>query len=169
LTLGPLRRVTTDLDHVDAIMLPMPERCARLEPDAHPERDLAVLEHLELRLPPEASTLLSGRADGSFAIRGWARSADGAPPDPLVCLALLDAFPPVSYTFGRYGSAPTLHATTYMRNRAAPGWVRGERRGRALVDGYFDEVVTLRDATGVLVAQSQRMALFPPSEKQRRR
>jgi hypothetical protein len=152
-----------DVDNAPLLELPSPDQCSRIWVDSMPGTALTLMEHVEIRLAPEFVNLLRGRPDGSLALRGWARMVDQRDPDPLVCLLAVDAFPPVTYTIGRYGWAPTVQLTTYLRTLPAPGWLRAELRGRVLSGGWFDEDCILRDSTGRLVAQSRQLARLPRS------
>ena len=150
-----------DVDLAPTVELPSPDQCTKIYPNMLSGTYLGLMEHVDLRLAPEFATLLRGSPDGSLALRGWARMMDGRDPDPLVCLLAVDAFPPVTFTLGRYGWAPTVQLTTYLRTLPAPGWLRAELRGRALAGGWFDEDCTLRDGGGKLVAQSRQIARIP--------
>ncbi len=150
-----------DVDHAPTIELPSPDQCTKIRPDMMKGTHLGLMEHVDIRLAPEFANLLRKSADGSLALRGWARMVDGRDPDPLVCLLAVDAFPPVTFTIGRYGWAPTVQLTTYLRMLPAPGWLRAELRGQVLAGGWFDEGCTLRDSAGTLVAQARQMARVP--------
>lgn len=150
-----------DVDMATVVDLPSPDQCTKIQPDTLRDSHLGLMDHVDIRLAPESATLIRGRPDGSFALRGWARMSDGRDPDPLVCLLAVDAFPPVTFTLGRYGWAPTVQLTTYLRTLPAPGWLKAELRGRVLAGGWFDEDCTLRDAKGRLVAQSRQLARVP--------
>lgn len=167
-TASTLESRPADVDHCKQIHLPPPERCTRLEADSLRDRRLNVLEQVELRLAPECITVLHGSADGSFTLRGWLRMADGTDPDPLICLAVIDAFPPVSYTIGRYGWAPTVQMTSYVRDMPAPGWLRAEKRGRLLANGWIDDSCTMRDSAGKVVAQAHQLVRLPRPPKKAR-
>jgi hypothetical protein len=150
-----------DVDNAATIELPSPDQCTKIRPDMLKGRHLGMMDHVDIRLAPEFATLLRGSPDGSLALRGWARMADGRDPDPMVCLLAVDAFPPVTFTIGRYGWAPTVQLTTYLRALPAPGWLRAELRGRVLAGGWFDEDCVLRDSAGRLVAQARQIARVP--------
>ncbi|MGH3544635.1 MAG: acyl-CoA thioesterase domain-containing protein [Mycobacteriales bacterium] len=93
---GTLEGKPADMDMSVSADVPSPDQCTRIESDTLRGRRLPLMDRVEIRLAPECIPLLRGQGDGSFALRGWARlveSTDG--PDPLDCLALVDAFPPV--------------------------------------------------------------------------
>jgi hypothetical protein len=150
-----------DVDVAPVVDLPSPDQCAPIRSDTLRDSHLGLMDHVDIRLAPESATLIRSRPDGSFALRGWARMADGSDPDPLVCLLVVDAFPPVTFTLGRYGWAPTVQLTTYLRALPAPGWLKAELRGKVLSGGWFDEDCTLRDSKGRLVAQARQIARVP--------
>ena len=150
-----------DVDMATVVDLPSPDQCTKIRQDTLRDTHLGLMDHVDIRLAPESATLIRGRPDGSFALRGWARMSDGRDPDPLVCLLVVDAFPPVTFTLGRYGWAPTVQLTTYLRTLPAPGWLKAELRGRVLAGGWFDEDCTLRDAKGRLVAQARQLTRVP--------
>lgn len=150
-----------EVDMAPLVDLPSPDQCTQIRSDNLRDSTLGLMDHVDIRLAPESATLIRGRPDGSFALRGWARMADGRDPDPLVCLLVADAFPPVTFTLGRYGWAPTVQLTTYLRTLPAPGWLKAELRGRVLASGWFDEDCTLRDSKGRLVAQARQICRVP--------
>lgn len=162
---GILDNRPADVDMAPVVDLPPPEQCTKIQSDALPGSTLGLMEHVDIRVAPEFATLLRGRPDGSFALRGWARMADGRDPDPLVCLLAVDAFPPVTFTLGRFGWAPTVQLTTYVRSLPEPGWLKAELRGRVLASGWFDEECVVRDSRGHLVAQSRQIARMPRQVK----
>jgi len=154
---------------------PPPDDCARVPAVLPGGGQVRLMDRVECRLTPESAGILRGAPDGSLSLHGWVRmalqAADGSPlegwagtpvdPDPLVCLLGVDAFPPVTFTLGRYGWAPTVQLSTYLRALPEPGWLRAELRGTLLADGWFDEECTLWDSAGRLVAQSRQLARSP--------
>ncbi len=158
---GTLEGKPADMDMSVSADVPPPDRCTRIESDTLRGRTLPLMDRVEIRLAPECIPLLRGQGDGSFALRGWARLLDDSESDALGCLALADAFPPVTFTLGRHGSAPAVQLTTYLRCRPVPGWLRGELRGRVLGSGWFDQECTLRDTAGNVIAQSHQLVRVP--------
>ncbi|HEX3733093.1 MAG TPA: thioesterase family protein [Mycobacteriales bacterium] len=159
--IGTLEGKPADMDMSVAADVPSPDRCARIEYDSVRGRRLPLMDRVEIRVAPECIPLIRGHGDGSFAVRGWARFADGGQLDALGCLALADAFPPVTFTLGRHGSAPTVQLTTYLRAKPVDGWLRGELRGRVLGGGWFDQECTLRDTVGNVIAQAHQLVRVP--------
>lgn len=154
---------------------PPPEECVRVPATLPGGGTVGLMDRVECRLTPDSAGILRGAPDGSLTLHGWVRlalhGADGSPldgsagtsvdPDPLVCLLGVDAFPPVTFTLGRYGWAPTVQLSTYLRALPEPGWLQAELRGGLLADGWFDEGCTLWDSAGRLVAQSRQLARAP--------
>lgn len=166
LTAATLPRRAPDVDMAPQIDLPPPDRCEPLTTDTLRGNKLAILDHVELRLPPECIHVMRGAPDGSFTLRGWLRltagSKDPSTVDPaLGLLVAADAFPPVTFTVGRYGWAPTVQLTSYLRAIPSPGWLRAEKRGRLLAGGWLDEECTIRDSAGTLVLQFHQLSRVP--------
>jgi hypothetical protein len=158
---GTLEGKPADMDMSVSADVPSPDRCTRIESDMLRGRNLPLMDRVEVRLAPECIPLLRGQGDGSFALRGWARLVGDDEPGALGCLAIVDAFPPVTFTLGRHGTAPTVQLSTYLRARPVPGWLRGELRGRVLGSGWFDQDCTLRDTAGNVIAQSHQLVRVP--------
>lgn len=98
---------------------------------------------------------------GPPVLRGWARTRD-EPVDALFALLAGDVLAPTVFNLtGRFGWAPTVQLTALLRARPAPGWLRLESRTTAVAGGWFDEDVTVIDATGRLVCQARQLALAP--------
>lgn len=98
---------------------------------------------------------------GPPLLRGWARTRD-EPVDVLFALLAGDALAPTVFNLtGRFGWAPTVQLTALLRARPAPGWLRLESRTTAVAGGWFDEDVSVIDATGRLVCQARQLALAP--------
>ena len=81
-----------------------------------------------------------GEPNDSGVLSAWFRLEDGREPDPLSLLLVVDALPPVMFTYGRLGWAPTLELTAHVRAKPAPGWLRGaprdpQHRGRHVRGG----------------------------------
>ncbi|NUS73108.1 MAG: thioesterase family protein [Corynebacteriales bacterium] len=155
----------SDVDMSRPIELPPPDRCTRIESTTLRDRHLGVLDHVDLRLAPECISVLRGGADGSFTIRGWVNMADGRDFDTPTLIRILDAFPPATYTIGRFGWAPTIQRTTYLRNLPTQGWLRAERCGRVLAGDVLDEECIMRDSAGVVIAQTHQLIKMPRKMK----
>lgn len=154
---GELLDQAPDVDMSVHVDLPSAERCMRIEVDTLADAPLPLMERFDIRLAPECVPVLRGQGDGSFALRGWARLANGEDPDPYTCLVAVDAFPPVTFTLGWHQWVPTVQLSTYIRALPSPGWLRAELRGRVMAQGWLDEECTMRDASGKIVAQAHQL------------
>jgi acyl-CoA thioesterase len=136
-----------------------PEESFRVPADTGTGVRVGLMDHIDLRITPAAAKSLAG--DGSLHVTGWFRAGEGVEPDPVLCVLASDAFAPVTFTLGRYGWAPTVQLSTYLRALPAPGWLQAEVRGSLVADGWFDEECALYDSAGRLVAQSRQIARAP--------
>ncbi|MEV0582293.1 thioesterase family protein [Nonomuraea sp. NPDC050310] len=137
--------------------LPPVEECLRL-PDPKPESGMTLNAQMDLRFDPPSIGWLRGEPTGRPESRAWFRMAEPQDPDPFVLALAVDALPPVVFSAGLRGWAPTVDLTWHLRALPAPGWLSLSGSGRLIADGWFDEEVEVRDATGKLVAQSRQLA-----------
>ncbi|GAA5145241.1 thioesterase family protein [Nocardioides marinquilinus] len=163
-TFGDLGRQADDV-RTTAVRpdLPPPEECVSHR-DATPEEFLdasPLLRRFDLRFDPAALGWARGRPDDSGVLTAWFRLEDEREPDPLALLLAVDALPPVTFTFGAMGWAPTLELTAHVRARPAPGWLLVTHRTRNMAGGLFEEDCEVWDAAGRLVAQSRQLARLP--------
>ena len=70
----------------------------------------------------------------------------------------LDALPPVTFTFGALGWAPTIAFSGHIRSRPAPGWLRMRITTRNVIGGLFEEDAIIWDSRDRVVAQSRQLA-----------
>lgn len=146
-----------------------PPRIAGPDDSVHPTPDVPgpfrppeLTRRVELRLEPRHVGFAVGQPDGDPTVAGWARLADGSPPDPLALLLIADAFPPAIFNSGLpLGWVPTLHLHVQVRRRPAPGWLAGRFTTRVLDGERIEEDGELWDADGHLVASSRQLALAP--------
>jgi hypothetical protein len=54
-----------------------------------------------------------------------------------------------------------VQLTALLRAHPAPGWLRIEARASTVSGAWFDEDVTVVDATGRLICQARQLALTP--------
>jgi acyl-coenzyme A thioesterase PaaI-like protein len=110
----------------------------------------------------DAATFAFARGEQAPPVlRGWARPRD-EPVDVLFALLAGDILPPVVFNVaGRFGWAPTVQLTALLRARPADGWLRLESRSTVVAGTWFDEDVTVLDASGRLVCQARQLALAP--------
>ncbi|NUW41564.1 thioesterase family protein [Nonomuraea rhodomycinica] len=138
-------------------VMPRPEDCVRL-PDPKPESGMTLNAQLDMRFDPPTIGWLSGRPTGRPESRAYFRMAEPQDPDPYVLALAVDALPPVVFSAGARGWAPTVDLTWHLRALPAPGWLTLIGSGRLVSGGWFDEEVEVRDSRGRLVAQSRQLA-----------
>lgn len=165
-TYGDLERLATGADDLLATAtppdLPEPEDCIP-NTVAVPTGLAAatLLQRFEMRFHPDDVGWATGRPGNSGRMRAWFRLEDDRDPDPLSLLLVLDALPPVTFTFGAMGWAPTIELTAHVRAVPEPGWLRVTHASRTMAGGLFEEDCEVFDVTGRLVAQSRQLARMP--------
>ncbi|MGW4473581.1 thioesterase family protein [Nonomuraea sp. NPDC004354] len=151
----------TDVEpiYADKSVIGMPDiaECGTL-PDPKPESGMTLNAQLEMRFDPPTIGWLHGRPTGRPEARAYFRMAEPQDPDPFVLALAVDALPPVVFSAGQRGWAPTVDLTWHLRALPAPGWLTLLGSGRLVADGWFDEEVEVWDSAGRLVAQSRQLA-----------
>ncbi|MFG2073603.1 Thioesterase-like superfamily protein [Nonomuraea maritima] len=140
-----------------AYEMPPVERCVKL-PDPKPESGMTLNAQMELLFDPPTIGWLKGESTGRPESRAYFRMTEPQDPDPYVLALAVDALPPVVFSAGGRGWAPTVDLTWHLRALPAPGRLTLLGSGRLVADGWFDEEVEVRDSTGRLVAQSRQLA-----------
>ncbi|MCC5574044.1 thioesterase family protein [Microtetraspora sp. AC03309] len=137
----------------------MPDRadCVRF-PSPKPESNMTLSAQIELLFDPSSIGWLRGAPSGRPESRAYFRMAEPQDPDPYVLALAVDALPPVVFSAGARGWAPTVELTWHLRALPAPGWLTLLGSGRLISDGWFDEEVEVWDSAGRLVAQSRQLA-----------
>ncbi|WP_425343078.1 thioesterase family protein [Nocardia wallacei] len=134
------------------------------EPGSPMGRIVNVAQAASVAIDPEWAVFLKGER-GEPRLRLWIRPRPGDEQDPDVAayFAMMagDMSPPVPANLGRFGWAPTVQLTTYLRRRPAPGWLRVIATAQEIGAGMFDEDQLVLDATGAVVAQTRQLALIP--------
>lgn len=142
-----------------ALMTPDPP--PGLEPigPGHPMADIVHLAHgCDIR---PSLTTMAPRADGGPpVIEYWVRPRDGAP-DVLFALLCGDVSAPVTFGVNRFGWAPTVQLTAYLRARPADGWLRVMCTTMQIGQDWFDEDHLVVDCQGRIIVQSRQLALVP--------
>lgn len=138
---------------------PMPpiEECRPL-PAPRPESNMPFNSQVELLFDPPTIGWYKGTPTGRPEMRAYFRLAEPQDPDPFVIALAVDALPPVVFSAGARGWAPTVELTWYLRALPAPGWLTVTGSGELIAEGWFDENVEVRDSAGRLVAQSRQLA-----------
>ncbi|MEU9886525.1 thioesterase family protein [Sphaerisporangium sp. NPDC051011] len=140
-----------------AVAMPPVEECVTL-PEPKPESNMTFSARMELRFDPPTIGWLHGEPTGRPESRAYFRMAEPQDPDPFVLALAVDALPPVVFSAGSRGWAPTVELTWHLRALPAPGWLTLIGHGRLIRDGWFDEDVEVWDSAGHLVAQSRQLA-----------
>ncbi|TDD43869.1 thioesterase family protein [Nonomuraea terrae] len=137
--------------------MPPIEQCVKL-PDPKPQSGMTLNAQVEVLFDPPTIAWLKGEPTGRPESRAYFRMTEPQDPDPYVLALAVDALPPVVFSAGGRGWAPTVDLTWHLRALPAPGWLTVLGGGRLVADGWFDEEVEVRDSTGRLVAQSRQLA-----------
>jgi len=156
-TTATLSGATPDWTDEPSTVMPPIERCVSL-PAPKDASNLTFSAQVELAFDPPTVGWLDGRPTGRPEARAYFRLAEPQDPDPYVLALAVDALPPVVFSAGARGWAPTVDLTWHLRALPAPGWLTLLGGGRLISDGWFDEEVEVWDSAGRLVAQSRQLA-----------
>lgn len=94
-------------------------------------------------------------------------------PCPLAALGPQcgDVSAPVTFGVNRFGWAPTVQLTAYLRALPADGWLRVSPRKLGaqcttvqIGQDWFDEDHIVVDCEGHIVVQSRQLAMVPPAQ-----
>lgn len=137
--------------------------CAPLDASLPDGRAVEIRDHVEVRLDPATAGFTEGRPSGHGELRGWVAlrghdEAPGAAGDPAVLLFALDSFPPATFDIAYSGWVPTLALSAYIRALPAPGPLQVLQRAQLVQSDLVDEVCTVWDSSGRLVAQGTQLA-----------
>jgi hypothetical protein len=109
-------------------------------------------------------TTLEPRSDGGPpVIEYWVRPK-GVAPDPLFALLCGDVSAPVTFGVNRFGWAPTVQLTAFLRTLPADGWLRIVCTTVQIGQDWFDEDHIVVDCEGHIVVQSRQLAMVPPPQ-----
>ncbi|MER5648881.1 thioesterase family protein [Streptosporangium sp. NPDC002524] len=156
-TTATLGDAAPDWTDEPSVAMPPIEECVSL-PAPKAESNMTLNAQMELVFDPPTIGWLDGRPTGRPEARAYFRLAEPQDPDPYVLALAVDALPPVVFSAGERGWAPTVDLTWHLRALPAPGWLTLIGGGRLISDGWFDEDVEVWDSTGRLVAQSRQLA-----------
>lgn len=137
--------------------LPDPEVCAPAARGGFAEK-IRLLDRIDLRIDPATVGWALGQPARDGEMRAWIRFEDGREPDVASLPFFLDAMPPVTFTLGALGWAPTIAFSGHIRSRPVPGWLRMRITTRNVIGGLFEEDATIWDSRGRVVAQSRQLA-----------
>lgn len=143
---------------VDLMAPTPPDDVAPIGPGHH----MAEINHLAAgcEIRPLLSSFGAGPQGVSPVLQIWVRPR-GQAPDPLFALLCGDISAPVTFAVGRYGWAPTVQLTTYLRGLPADGWLRVINTTTQIGQGWFDSDHLVVDCEGRIVVQSRQLALVP--------
>jgi acyl-coenzyme A thioesterase PaaI-like protein len=146
------------------VPLMTPDPPPGLEPigPGHPMADIVHLAHgCDIR---PSLTTLAPRADGGPpVIEYWVRPKEG-PTDVLFALLCGDVSAPVTFGVNRFGWAPTVQLTAYLRAIPADGWLRVMCTTMQIGRDWFDEDHVVVDCEGRIIVQSRQLAMVPPEQ-----
>lgn len=143
------------------IPLMTPEPPPGLEPigPGHKMADVVHLAHgCDIR---PSLTTFDPRADGGMpVIEYWVRPK-GVAPDVLFALLCGDVSAPVTFGVNRFGWAPTVQLTAYLRALPADGWLRVMCTATQIGQDWFDEDHVVVDCEGRIIVQTRQLAMVP--------
>lgn len=122
-------------------------------PDGTP---VAIMGEVDLRL--DSLHVFTSGPSGRGELSGWLDLPRDDGFDPLSLVYAADALPPATFDIALTGWVPTLELTVHVRALPAPGPVHVLHQARLIDDGRVDEVCTVRDVTGRIVAHSLQLA-----------
>jgi acyl-CoA thioesterase len=162
-TYGDLDRLGDDVrTTAEEPVLPPVEECVANTLSPQEILEMApMMGRFDMRFHPDHVGWAVGQPNGRGEIAAWFRLADGREPDPVSLLMVVDALPPVTFSLGMMGWAPTLELTAHVRAKPAPGWLKVRHATRNLAGGMFEEDCEVWDSAGRLVAQSRQLARQP--------
>jgi acyl-coenzyme A thioesterase PaaI-like protein len=164
-TLGePEHHVPPLLSVNPVVPLMTPEPPPGLEPigPGHPMADIVHLAHgCDIR--PALATMEPRSDGGPPVIEYWVRPK-GVAPDVLFALLCGDVSAPVTFAVNRFGWAPTVQLTAYLRALPADGWLRVMCTTVQIGQDWFDEDRIVVDCEGRIIVQSRQLAMVPPAQ-----
>jgi hypothetical protein len=163
ITMGtPEHHVPPLLSVNPVVSLMTPDPPPDLEPigPGHQMADIVHLAHgCDIR--PSLTTFTPRSEGGAPVIEYWVRPVDVAP-DLLFALMCADVSAPVTWGVNRFGWAPTVQLTAYLRARPADGWLRVMCTTTQIGQDWFDEDHIVVDCEGRIIVQSRQLAMVPP-------
>ena len=164
ITLGEPERDVAPLLSVNPVVpLMTPEPPPGLEQigPGHRMADVHIAHGCDIR---PSLTTMGPRSDGGPPVTEyWVRPRDTAP-DVLFALLCGDVSAPVTFAVNRFGWAPTVQLTAYLRARPADGWLRVICTTTQIGQEWFDEDHVVVDCEGRIVVQSRQLAMVPAAQ-----
>lgn len=165
ITLGePEHDVPPLLSANPVVPLMTPEPPPGLSPigPGHHMADIVHLAHgCDIR--PSLTTMAPRSDGGPPVIEYWVRPREDAP-DVLFALLCGDVSAPVTFGVNRFGWAPTVQLTAYLRARPADGWLRVICTTTQIGQEWFDEDHVVVDCEGRIIVQSRQLAMVPAAQ-----
>jgi Thioesterase-like superfamily len=147
------------MNPVVPLMTPEPPPGLRPIGPGHPMADIVHLAHgCDIR--PSLTTMEPRSDGGPPVIEYWVRPR-GAAPDVLFALLCGDVSAPVTFGVSRFGWAPTVQLTAFLRALPADGWLRVLCTTTQIGREWFDEDHVVVDSAGRIIVQSRQLALVP--------
>jgi hypothetical protein len=164
-TLGdPEHHVPPLLSYNPVVAHMPPEPPPGLKPigEGHPMADVVHLAHgCDIR--PSLRTMGPRSDGGPPLIEYWVRPKAEAP-DALFALLCGDVSAPVTFAVNRFGWAPTVQLTAFLRALPADGWLRVMCTAMQIGQEWFDQDHIVVDSEGRIIVQSRQLAMVPPAQ-----
>ncbi|MDG3016360.1 thioesterase family protein [Corynebacteriales bacterium D3-21] len=147
--------------------LPARPPASAVEVAGHPmARIMHLAQVCDVRFDPASTAFLDG-GPGAPEVRLWVRPKQEAT-SALFALMAGDISAPVTLNLGRFGWAPTVQLTAYLRGLPVDGWLRVSATSTLVGGVWFEEDHLVLDETGAVVVQSRQLALVPADPGERR-
>jgi acyl-coenzyme A thioesterase PaaI-like protein len=135
-----------------------PEQCLRVPSTSPTGLPVPIMDQIDLRIDPADTGFARGEPSGRGELKGWLGLPGDEAFDPISLLYAVDAFPPATFEVAASGWVPTLQLSAYVRALPAPGPVRIVHKAQLIDAQKVDEVCSVWDARGRLVAQGTQLA-----------
>jgi acyl-coenzyme A thioesterase PaaI-like protein len=119
---------------------------------------VAIMDEVELRLAPGSTGFFDGRPSGRGELVGTLALPGGEDFDTISLTYAVDSFPPATFDVTATGWVPTIELTCYVRAVPAPGPLTIRHRAQVVAHERVDEVTSVWDSRGALVAQGTQLA-----------
>jgi hypothetical protein len=134
------------------------DQCLRVPSISPTGLPVPIMDQIDLRLDPADTGFARGEPSGRGELRGWLALPGDEAFDPISLLFAVDAFPPATFEVAPSGWVPTLQLSAYVRALPEPGAVRVVHRAQLIAAEKVDEVCSVWDHRGQLVAQGSQLA-----------
>lgn len=144
-----------DVEHGAAIALPPAvEACT---PVKTASSGITLLQRIDAWYAPG----LGPHDPGEPVLHGWVGLRAEEAPDALFALLAADALAPTVHRLYSRTWAPTVQLTAHLHRVPAPGLLAVQAVAGEVRDGWFDELTTVADSEGRLVARARQLARLP--------